>query len=146
MIVKHEEYSNMAKRQQVKEEVIMPTRGTIYDSGGKELAVSIPIYDYWIELTRVPKDDKGKDEIIDKIASAIPDVDRKKLKEKLSIKEDRTILLQNVSLDNMKKLREKDISNTWFDEKSRREYPYGNFASYVLGHTSGNNVGLCKRC
>jgi len=142
MVVKHEEYSNMAKRQQFKEEIIMPTRGTIYDSGGKELAVSIPIYDYWIELTRVPKDDKGKDEVIDKIASAVPDVDRKKLKEKLNLKEDRTILLQNVSLDHMKKLREKDIPNTWFDEKSRREYPYGNFASYVLGHTSGNNVGL----
>lgn len=140
MIIKGDKYSLEAKENQYREALIIPTRGTIYDTNGKELAVSIPKYDMWIELRNI-KSQNDKDKIIEKITSIL-DVDKEKLKKNLNLKEDRIILLNNLSLDDVKKLREKNISNTWFDEKTKRFYPYGNFASYILGHTSDNNVGL----
>ncbi|EHL13035.1 hypothetical protein HMPREF9629_00335 [Peptoanaerobacter stomatis] len=140
MIVKGDKYSLEAKENQYREALIMPTRGIIYDTNGKELAVSIPKYDFWIELKNI-KTEEAKQKIIEKISSVLK-VDTEKLKKDLNLKKDRIILLNNLSLDDVKKLKEKKISNTWFDEKTSRYYPYGNFASYVLGHTSANNVGL----
>ena len=142
MIIKKDEYSSRAKKVQYAEEVIMPTRGTIYDSSGKELAVSMPVYDFWIELGKVDKSDENINKLVDTIISVLKKEDKNKLREKFKKNVPRLILAQNVSLDDMKKLKEKKISQTWFDEKNKRQYPYGNFASHVLGHTSQNNVGL----
>lgn len=145
MIIKNDEYTQRAKKQQYRETLIMPTRGTIYDSSGKELAVSVPIYDLWIELKHVRNNKESSDikkDIFDKLTSEIEVSDKEKLRKTLDSKKDNVILLQGLSLDDVKKIKELKIPYTWFDEKTKRHYPYGNFASYILGHTSGNNVGL----
>lgn len=142
MIIKSDKYSQMAKKQQYRQALIMPIRGTIYDSTGKELAVSIPEYDLWLELRNIRDDEDSKKKLIEKLSSVLNKLDKEKLKKDLQSKKDRLILLQNLSLDDVKKIKEKNIAHIWFDEKINRQYPYGNFASYILGHTSRNNVGL----
>lgn len=144
MIVKSEEYTSMARQQQYMSELVMPSRGTIYDSLGKELAVSLPIYDMWIEITYLGEGEnrlKREEDIYNKLTSAI-EIDKEKLKKDLSSDQPRLILKGQMSHDEVKKVRELGISQIWFDEKNTRLYPYGRFAPHVLGHVSGENIGL----
>ena len=100
MIVKGDKYTLEAKENQYRDALIMPTRGVIYDTNGKELAVSIPKYDFWIELKNI-KTEEAKQKIVEKISSVLK-VDTEKLKKDLNLKKDRIILLNNLSLDDVK--------------------------------------------
>lgn len=147
MIIKGDDYKAIAKSVQYRTKLVMPKRGTIYDASGKELAISVPVYDMWIELSEINRNKPEKRrETVDKIYSLITKEinveDGKDLREKLDSKEDRLILIPKMSFEDMKKIKKLNIGSIWFDEKTRRFYPYGEFLASVLGHVSSENVGL----
>ena len=144
MIIKKPDYVAMAKERQYGSQIIMPPRGTIYDVSGKELAVSLPTYDMWIELTALGKGadrQEKQDEILEKLRN-IDWFDEDDLRKKLGSDQPRLILKPALSYEQMSKVKSLGISSIWFDEKTSRYYPYGKFASHILGHVSGENVGL----
>lgn len=132
-------YSQEAMKQQYKDTVIYPMRGIIYDRTGKELAVSVPKNDLWIEPDNIK--DSEKDAAIETL-SKILELDKEEIKKSLSSGKKRFALAKNIDSDKVKKIREAKISGIWFEQSSRRYYPYGKFASYVIGHVSNENVGL----
>ncbi len=132
-------YSQEAMQQQYKDALIMPERGIIYDRTGKELAVSVPKHDLWIESSVIK--DEHKQEASDKI-SKILDKDSDKLLGLLKSDKKRFAIEKNISTDQVKALKEADIKGIWFEESSKRYYPYGKFAAYVIGHVSNENAGL----
>ena len=132
-------YSQEAMKQQYKDTVIYPMRGIIYDRTGKELAVSVPKNDLWIEPDNIK--DSEKDDAIETL-SKILELDKEEIKKSLTSGKKRFALAKNIDSDKVKKIREAKISGIWFEQSSRRYYPYGKFASYVIGHVSNENVGL----
>lgn len=132
-------YSEEAMSQQYKDTIIPPMRGTIYDRTGKELAVSVPKHDLWIEMTSIK--DSEKDEIATKI-SRVLEIDKDELLTKMNDGRPRFLIERYLDSEQVKMLREEQTKGIWFEESSKRYYPYGSFASYVIGHVSNHNVGL----
>ncbi len=132
-------YAQEAMKQQYKDNIIYPMRGIIYDATGKELAVSVPKNDLWVEPANIKSSDK--EATIESI-SKILDLDKEEIKKSLDSGKKRFALEKNIDSDKVKKLRDAKISGIWFEQSSRRYYPYGKFASYVIGHVSNENVGL----
>ena len=132
-------YSQEAMKQQYKDNIIYPMRGIIYDRTGKELAVSVPKNDLWIEPDNIKSEDK---EVTIETISKILDKDIQEIKKSFNSGKKRFALEKNVDSEKVKKLRDASLSGIWFEQSSRRYYPYGKFASYVIGHVSNENVGL----
>lgn len=59
-IVKGSEYSDRAIEQQTRDTPIEAERGTIYDTNGKELAVSVTCYTIWVRPTDIQKAETKK--------------------------------------------------------------------------------------
>lgn len=132
-------YSQEAMQQQYKDALIMPERGIIYDRTGKELAVSVPKHDLWIESSVIKEEDKEL--TADKI-SKILERDADELLSLLNSEKKRFAIQKNISTEQVKALKEAEIKGIWFEESSKRYYPYGKFAAYVIGHVSNENAGL----
>lgn len=132
-------YSQEAMQQQYKDALIMPERGIIYDRTGKELAVSVPKNDLWIEVSAVKQEDKS--DVAEKIAKVL-DKDADELLALLNSDKKRFAVEKSISTEQVKALKDAEIKGIWFEESSKRYYPYGKFASYVIGHVSNENAGL----
>lgn len=137
-LIKGEWLSTKAIEQQTREIPIEPKRGTIYDRNMKELAVSVTKYTVWCKPVEV-KDKKSAStqvaEILDKEYEDIY---------KLVNKKNMALVKIERWIDDEKatKIREAKIPGIWVAEDNQRYYPYGNFASYVLGHTSSDSQGI----
>ncbi|WP_243279174.1 stage V sporulation protein D [Romboutsia sp. 1001713B170131_170501_G6] len=137
-LVKGEWLSTKAIEQQTREIPIEPKRGTIYDRNMKELAVSVTKYTVWCKPVEV-KDKKSAAtqvaEILDKEYEDIYKLVNKKNMALVKIE-------RWIDDDKATKIREAKIPGIWVAEDNQRYYPYGNFASYVLGHTSSDSQGI----
>jgi stage V sporulation protein D (sporulation-specific penicillin-binding protein) len=140
-IVRGEEYKLLALQQQTRDIPIPAKRGIIYDRKGKELAVSASKSTVWARPAEVQKS-KNIDRTIKKL-SEILKMDKEEIKKKISS--------QNVGLIKVEKwidkkqadaIREAKLEGIWIAEDNKRYYPFGNFASYILGHTTDDNRGL----
>ena len=60
-IVRGEEYSEKALEQQTRDTPIEAERGTIYDTNGNELAVSVTCYTIWVRPTDVKSADTDEE-------------------------------------------------------------------------------------
>ena len=140
-----EYYQQKAVNQYTNESEINPKRGTIYDRNMTVLAASVSAENVFIS----PSEIKAEDE--EKIASY--------LSETLGVDKDNIIKwMQNKeNMYRMIKVKvDRDVTNnirTWmkendlddgihFEENTKREYPYGNLASHVLGFTGYDNNGV----
>lgn len=137
-IVKSEEFSKQALAQQYKDALVTPRRGTIYDRSGKELAVSILKHDYWIESEKYTEEEKVN---YSKKIAGVLDIDEKQLLDQMNSDKVRFPAAKYISTEQMKALQKENIKFTWFEDSSKRYYPYGKFASYVIGHVSEGGVG-----
>ncbi|RDY28478.1 stage V sporulation protein D [Romboutsia weinsteinii] len=131
-LIKGEWLSTKALDQQTREIPIEPKRGTIYDTNMKELAVSVTKYTVWCKPVEV----KDKEDTAKKVAEILGKEyeDVYKLVNKTNtalVKIERWIDDETAS-----KIRDTKLSGIWVAEDNQRYYPYGNFAAYVLGHTS----------
>lgn len=137
-IVNPEKYTDKAIIQQQKDEIIQPRRGSILDRNGKELAVSIVTYDILVEKSYVRDAQKTAEEI----SKVLSDVTVEEFLKKFNDDKKRFILRKNIPLDQVEKIKESEASGLKFEENSQRKYPYGQFASYVIGHVSYDNDGI----
>ena len=136
-IVNGEKLRMMAVQQQTRDVPITAKRGTVYDRNGKELAVSVTTFTVWA----TPSEVKSK-EVVAKSLANILELEEEDVLSKVS---------QNKGLVRIARWIEKDKANAIIKEKLKgiqvaqdykRFYPYGNFASHVLGHTTTDNQGL----
>lgn len=136
-IVNGEEYRMLAIRQQTRDVPITARRGAIYDRNGKELAVSVTTFTVWA----TPSEIKSK-EVVAKSLADILELDEEKVLSNIS---------QNKGLVRVVKWIDKEKANAIIKEKFKgiqvaqdfkRFYPYSNFASHVIGHTTDDNQGL----
>ena len=137
-LIKGEWLSTKAAEQQTREIPIEAKRGTIYDTNMKELAVSVTKYTVWCKPVEV-KDAKKTSEQLSKIL----DEDYDDIYKKVNIKKMALVKVKRwIDDKTANKVTKAGLSGIWVAEDNQRYYPYGNFASYVLGHTSSDSSGV----
>ena len=142
--IQGDELKTLAYVQQTLDRKINPSRGTIYDRNGIELAVSASVETITVNPTNISKDNK------EKVARAISDIfelDYDKVLKKVSKKTSIETIVKKVEKEKTDELRKwmNDngiTSGINIDEDTKRYYPFGNLASHIIGFTGSDNQGL----
>ncbi len=147
--VKGKEYKQAAYNIQVKDKIISPNRGTIYDANGEVLAQSISVDTVSINpgAVKYASGKKVDDEVIAEGFSSIFEMTKEEVLEKLDTKSSVVVMQKKVDTEKVKELKkwmsDKNITaGINIDEDTKRSYPYNNLASNLLGFCSDDNVGL----
>ena len=140
MLINGGEYKKMALEQQTRDRLITPKRGTIYDRNGKPLAVSASVETVSISPITV-REGKKVEETASLLAEVL-ELDKEAILEKINKNTSYEIIKKKVEKDKADKIREKEFPGVYLDEDSKRYYPYGNFASHIIGFTGMDNYGL----
>lgn len=147
-IVRGSELKTMAVEQQMKDEIIKPKRGGIYDRNGNELAVNIESYSVWVRpgemksgKTEAEKQQNYEDTIA-KLAELLGE-DKDELQSTIE-KSGRTLLKVSkaVDRDTADTIREAQLTGVSLNQEVERYYPMGDFLSHTLGSVTDDNSGL----
>lgn len=140
-----------AYNQQTTDQIISTSRGTIYDSTGKTLAISTLTDTVTINPKKIvastPEETKAKKE---KVAKAFSDIFELNYDETLG-KVNSTSNVQTIAkkvdktkIDELKSWMEEEKISTGIniDEDTKRVYPYNNLASNLIGFCGTDNTGI----
>lgn len=138
-----------ATKNQLASKTITPSRGTIYDSTGKALAISARVDTVSVNPTKVKYSDgtEVNKEILAHAFSDIFKIDYSETLEKLNTKTSTFVIAEKVENDKITALKEwmknnKVTSGISIDEDIKRYYPYSSLASNLIGFTGAENSGL----
>ena len=141
--------SRQASSRQTATITITPSRGTIYDSQGKVLAISADVDTVSVNPSKLKYDDDSevKLEFVAQSFSNIFGLDYAETYEKLNSDDTNVIIASKVENDKIELLRDwmksnKIHSGINIDSAVKRYYPYNNLASHVIGFTGTDNNGL----
>ncbi len=136
-IVKGEELKKGALEQWTKGIYINAKRGTIFDRNGKKLAISVSSHTVWAS----PADIKSPTDTAKKVAEVL-NLDESEVYEKITKDVNVIKIKQWISMEEVKELRSLNLSGIEIVDDNKRFYPYGEFASHILGFTDIDNNGL----
>lgn len=144
-LVQGEHLQQMALDQQLKDTTISAQRGTIFDRNMKPLAQSATVWTVVLEPAYL-----STDEIREKISSGLSEIleiPKDELFQKAKKKSYYVVVKRKIESDIKDKIVEflkdnKIKSGVRLVEDYKRYYPYGDFASAVLGFTGTDNQGL----
>ncbi len=144
-IVDGAELHRRAIAQQLKDTTLSAKRGTIYDRNMKPLAESATVWTVVLEPAYL-KDEDSKNLVADGL-SHILDISRDELYEKAQENSYYTIVKRKIEIDKrdeiLKFKKDNKIDNgIRLIEDYKRYYPYGSFASSVIGVTGADSQGL----
>ena len=136
-ILEGSQLSSLAKKGYTGKLTLTSQRGTIFDRNGKELALSIEVD----SLYCYPKKIKDKKTAATLIARAL-DIDKRDVLKKLHSSRSFAWIKRKVTPEQLKKIRELNITGTGFIKESRRYYPCMETGAHVIGFASQDNRGL----
>ena len=143
-LIDHDFYSKKALEQQTTDTTISAKRGNIMDCNGVVLAQSATVWDIILNPSDV-KNDEQRAAIATGLAEILElDYDTVYAQTKKNNKYER--VKRRVEKDVTERIREfvseNGITCITFEENTKRYYPYGNFASHIIGFTGADNQGL----
>ncbi len=139
MLVQGDELKRQAMEDQSRDRLINAKRGTIYDRNGQVLAISASVETVSISPITVRK---GDPERTADVLSQVLGLDRETVTAKINKNTSYEIIQRKVEKEQADKIREAKLAGVYLDEDSKRYYPYGNFASHIIGFTGTDNQGL----
>jgi cell division protein FtsI/penicillin-binding protein 2 len=138
-IVRTEEYSYYAQRQQTGTEKIEAERGLIYDRNNVLLVYNRADVSFYVDLRMIKQ--KHKEEIAKTFAKKF-----KKSKNyylKLMQGSKKTICIEKkVSIESAASLKDLKFSGFFYKDEPTRVYHYNNLAAHVLGYLDNDNKGV----
>lgn len=140
MIYKGQEYQKMAIAQQTSDSSISAKRGTIFDRNGKALAVSASVEQVSADPS-VVKQSKKAEKIASQLAEIL-ELDYEEVYGKITANARYVSIKRQIEKDVGNKIRKLELPGISVTEDSKRYYPYGAFASQVIGFTGSDNQGL----
>lgn len=146
-IVKSAEYSKMAEEQQTRDVPIAAKRGAIYDTCGKELAVSTTCYTVWARPANVSmgktKEDK-KAQIIEtvRILSEYLNQEPEEIRKLVTKQQSLVKVDKNLDKETADQIRREALPGIEIAEDVKRCYPEGAFLAHTLGSVTDDNSGL----
>ena len=148
MIIKGEEYSIMAVKQQTMDSIVSATRGRIVDRNGNDLAISATTHTVWVrtEIIRSQGTDEKEQEantlLYIRTLADILNMEEDDVENVIRSKSKLLKLKKNVDDDLVEEIRAAEIPGIEMTEDARRYYPNGNFLSQVLGLTNDDGDGI----
>ncbi len=143
-IVQHELYQAKAIDQQVRDTTVTPKRGTIYDRNMKTLAVSASAETVYIAPKSIKNDEEAA--LIARELSRILEVSEETILKKTKANNYYEIIKRQVEKETADQVREfkkeYDLAAVALAEDSKRYYPYGAFASHIIGFTNVDGEGI----
>ena len=140
-----------AYNQQTTDQIISTSRGTIYDSTGKTLAISTPTDTVTINPKKIvantPEETKAKKEKVAKAFSDIFELNYDETLEKVNSTSNVQTIAKKVDKTKINELKswmeeEKISTGINIDEDTKRVYPYNNLASNLIGFCGTDNTGI----
>ncbi len=147
-VIKGAELKKAATQQQTRDNIITSKRGTIYDRNNKELAVSASVEMVTVSPNEIKKADSQ--ELVATQLAQILSLEYEDVYKKITKNSAYEIIKRKVEseqTDQIRKLKADDdtkkaFAGVYLEEDTKRYYPYGTFASHVLGFTGTDNQGL----
>lgn len=136
-IVEGEELKKGALEQWTKGIDINAKRGTIYDRNGKKLAISVSSHTVWAS----PADIVDPTNTAKQVAEVL-DLDESEVYEKITKNTNVIKIKQWITVDETKELRNLGLHGIEIVDDNKRFYPFGDFASHIIGFTNIDNNGL----
>lgn len=147
-VVSHDKYESLALDQQTWEIAIEPSRGSIKDVNGVDLAVSATVY----QVLLAPKQfGENSEEIRQEVAHLLADtldMDYEEMLKKTLQDSQYIIIKRRLDKEVVDPINEwlsknkKYAGALWVSEDTKRYYPYNNLFSTVIGFVGGENKGL----
>lgn len=136
-IIRKDEWVKIADRQHQKVVPLTPARGTIYDSTGAVMAVSIEMDSCFAE----PDSIEDIDYAATKLAPLLL-MQPGQLRKKLDSNRNFVWLQRHITPDLVRKIKDLKIEGIGFVKESRRFYPNSEVAAHVIGFTGLDPEGL----
>ena len=137
MLLRADYYSEKAQDLHERERSIKAARGKILDCNGKVLADNKTVCTISVIHRQIKEPEKVIDVLTEELGLERDQV-KKRVEKNSSIERIKT----NVDKQTGDKIREYDLAGVKVDEDYKRNYPYGNLASKVLGFTGSDNQGI----
>ena len=145
-IVRGEELTLAAREQQTSDNFITPARGLIYDRNMRVLANNLSVETISITPKNVRQNSKQTPEEIARRMAEILELDYDTVLHRINKESNFEYIKKKVEKDQADALREYineyNVQGIKFSEDTKRYYPYGNFASQVIGFVGSDNKGL----
>ena len=138
-IIKSEELSYFAQRQQTKIEDIRPERGLIYDRNGVLLVYNRNDFSFYIDKAMISSREKNK---IAERFSQVMGKSKSYYLNLMSQKKKIIYLEKKVPGEKAILLKDLNISGLAFQDDPTRVYHYGSLASHVLGYVNTDFTGV----
>lgn len=149
IFAKGNEYKQAAYAQQTKSQIISSNRGTIYDSNGETLAISVSVDTVSFNPGKIKyaSGKKVENEIIAQKFSELFGLTEEEIIQKLNSSSSVVVIARKVEkdiVDNLKQWMEENniTSGINIDEDTKRYYPNGSLASTLIGFCGTDNTGL----
>lgn len=136
-----ERYRTGAIEQQTRDYQVSSARGTIYDRNGKALAVSSSAETISVNPKEISEAGYDVNALAEKFAEIL-ELKAEDIVPKLTKNAQDVEIKAKVDTEVADKIREMNLEGVYFKEDTKRYYPYGTFASHVIGFTGRDNQGL----
>lgn len=130
-------YQELARVQRVRRVTLPPTRGTIFDRTGQELAMSLPAMAVFADpqLVRNPR-------ATARTVASVLDIPAKEVERRLRGSGRFAYLARGVEPAAARELEARQLPGIGLLDESRRHYPAGDLASHVIGFVGLDGFGL----
>jgi cell division protein FtsI (penicillin-binding protein 3) len=136
-VLKKEQLYKLAAQQQHVQIPLVPKRGTIYDSKGNELAVSIEVDSVYADARKVVDVEKTAHEL-----TQVLQIDRKELEQRLKSHQPFEWLQRKISSKEAERIKALQLPGIYFLKENRRFYPNSQLAANLIGFVGLDSKGL----
>ena len=136
-VLKKEQLYKLAAQQQHVQIPLVPKRGTVYDSKGNELAVSMEVDSVYADARKVI--DAGKTA---RSLASILQVDREELEKKLMSQRPFEWVQRKISSKEVEQIKALQLPGIFFLKENRRFYPNSQLAAHLVGFVGLDSKGL----
>lgn len=136
-VLKKEQLYQLAAQQQQIQIPLVPKRGTIYDSKGNELAVSIEVDSVYADPRKVNNIEKT----VGALASILK-IDQEELRQRLKKKRSFQWIQRKISPKEAEQIKALRLSGIYFLKENRRFYPNDQLAAHLVGFVGLDSKGL----
>jgi cell division protein FtsI (penicillin-binding protein 3) len=136
-IVQGEKLRRLGERQHLKEWIVQPKRGTIFDRAGEPLALSLEARSVYVRPSRL-KEPKP----LARMLAPILSLDAGELEQKLRTDKPFVWVKRQITPKEAEGIKALDVDGVGMSEEPRRYYPQGRLAGQVLGFVGRDSQGL----
>lgn len=136
-LFRYSEYLAKAERQQERIFEISPMRGTIYDSKGRELAVSLPMDSVFADPAEITDVD-----IVAHLLSRVLNLPADDLSNRIREAHTPVRLARKLSPATVQRISDMNLRGVFFQKENRRVYPQRTLAASVIGYVDVDEKGI----